>query len=190
MTHPSPRRARFWILHLGLLHEKEVEFFLGGSVGPLVFIANFVTTQFTTVFDLTTASIAKRTFRFCVARGGCSQNQNMRLALFAFIGFFFVCGCASNASKQQSKISDDRQRVREILSGEISLKDDRAKLDSLRKNVPDQKKKENDELASFFLKNTMELKDDPSDCARALADPDSKETIEVQRGRGQIETRL
>lgn len=78
-----------------------------------------------------------------------------------FVVFFLLNSCATNSQKQKAAISDDRARVRERLTGEISLKSDRQKLDDLRKKEPEDKKVANDELA-FFLTQTGELKQDPN----------------------------
>ena len=56
-----------------------------------------------------------------------------------------LVGCAT--SKQSSRPGEASRQVKDALSGEISLKSDRAALEELRKDIPEQKKQSNDELA-------------------------------------------
>lgn len=78
-----------------------------------------------------------------------------------FIAFLLLTGCVTSKSDNPRKISEQRQLVRDQLSGEISLKQDRHELDELRKEVPKEKKEANDELA-FSLNQTADLKEEPS----------------------------
>jgi hypothetical protein len=82
---------------------------------------------------------------------------------FLLISALFFVGCATgcvSSNKERPKISEDRQIVRDELSKEVSLKADRSNLDTLRKDVPEEKKQENDELA-FYLQQTQDLKENP-----------------------------
>jgi len=72
-----------------------------------------------------------------------------------------LVGCATSKSDNPRKISEQRQLVRDQLTSEISLKEDRHQLDDLRKEIPKEKKEANDELA-FSLNQTSELKEEPS----------------------------
>ncbi|NJL26283.1 MAG: hypothetical protein HC902_14785 [Calothrix sp. SM1_5_4] len=61
-------------------------------------------------------------------------------------------GCASkrqSASAAEVR-ADDRRVIQEELIPEISLKSDRAELNELRKEIPAEKQKANDELALFL----------------------------------------
>lgn len=57
-------------------------------------------------------------------------------------------GCAHPASS--SNRLDDRETVEKTLSGEMSLKADREQLSEMRKDVPKEKQKSNDELALYL----------------------------------------
>lgn len=78
-----------------------------------------------------------------------------------FIICVFLAGCATSKSDNPRKISEQRQLVRDQLSSEVSLKEDRHQLDDLRKDIPKEKREQNDELA-FSLNLTAEVKEEPS----------------------------
>lgn len=76
----------------------------------------------------------------------------------------WLVSCTSKLSRSENnpkKISEQRQMVRDELTTEISLKADRSQLDSLRKDIPAEKREANDELA-FSLNQTGELKEEPN----------------------------
>lgn len=82
---------------------------------------------------------------------------------FACCGWLLACllmGCVG-PSKESPKHKEDRKWVAGALDGEVSLKADRDRLDELRKEIPQAKQDENDELA-FYLQQTAELKEHPS----------------------------
>lgn len=76
------------------------------------------------------------------------------LLIFAFL----ISGCASY--RENSKIREDRKKVDKELTSEVSLKQDRSELETLRSEIPQDKKQSNDELA-LFLNLTNEVKDPP-----------------------------
>ncbi len=60
-----------------------------------------------------------------------------------------TAGCALRRDPMKD-IRDDRRKIEETLEGEVSLKADREKLAELRKEIPEDKQKSNDELALFL----------------------------------------
>ncbi len=67
-------------------------------------------------------------------------------AVFLFAAVAFT-GCAQTPDK---RIADDRKNVEQELSGEMSLKADREQLAEMRKDIPQEKQKSNDELALYL----------------------------------------
>lgn len=58
--------------------------------------------------------------------------------------------CKSRAKKAAQARAEDRQKIQDSLQQEMSLKADRDHLAELRKDIPDEKQKQNDELALFL----------------------------------------
>jgi hypothetical protein len=58
-----------------------------------------------------------------------------------------LAGCAHRSTRTQDPIQQDREKIKQTLSSEISLAKDRAELAELRKNIPEDTQRENDELA-------------------------------------------
>lgn len=77
----------------------------------------------------------------------------------------FLVGCAHSSDP----MAKDRQGVRDALSQEISLKADRSKLAELRKQIPQSKKDENDELA-LYLNWMGQVKENPNDIRQKFQD--------------------
>lgn len=70
--------------------------------------------------------------------------------------------CASRQPTQtEDWITKDREKIIETLSSEISLTKDREELQELRKNIPEETQKENDELA-LITQLMVEPKTNPS----------------------------
>jgi hypothetical protein len=70
-----------------------------------------------------------------------------------------VAGCKTGSS---ASIAKDRAMVEKELGGETSLKEDRSELDKLRKDVPPETQKQNDELA-LFLNLMKQGREQPQD---------------------------
>jgi hypothetical protein len=68
------------------------------------------------------------------------------LLIFSLI----AAGCASGRPNPEKVRQEDRERVKQELDQEMSLKEDRESLDELRKEVPADTQKSNDELALFL----------------------------------------
>ncbi|NCN40083.1 DUF1682 domain-containing protein [bacterium] len=66
------------------------------------------------------------------------------LALSCFLLQF---GCAHRESADEDVFEQDREKISEVLSSEVSLAKDRSSLDELRKDIPEDKRVENDEEA-------------------------------------------
>ena len=64
------------------------------------------------------------------------------------VGLCVLVGCAQPSPSRAR--ADDRETVQKELSGEMSLKADRDELKELRKDVPAEKQKSNDELALYL----------------------------------------
>lgn len=62
----------------------------------------------------------------------------------------FVLGCRSRVQKAEAERKGDREKVRTALGPEVSLKQDRSELAELRKEIPEDKKASNDELALYL----------------------------------------
>lgn len=76
-----------------------------------------------------------------------SYNFAMKtLILFAFV----VTGCMSRRPDPEKVRQQDRDQVKRELEQEMSLKQDRESLNSLRTEVPTETRKSNDELALFL----------------------------------------
>lgn len=61
--------------------------------------------------------------------------------------FLFAIGCASSPDRSREQ---DRQTVQSELSEEMSLKADRENLEDLRKEIPEDTRRDNDELALYL----------------------------------------
>lgn len=59
-------------------------------------------------------------------------------------------GCSKPVKKPDQVRREDRDRIENELSNEVSLKQDRSSLDELRSEIPPEKQKTNDELAMFL----------------------------------------
>jgi hypothetical protein len=68
--------------------------------------------------------------------------------IVAFLSCQVLLACAH--SSPEAERENDRQRVKEELSGEMSLKADRDRLQELRKEIPLERQKSNDELALYL----------------------------------------
>ena len=67
---------------------------------------------------------------------------------FTLFFAFVLTACASR--RQAAVREEDRQTIQQELSEEMTLKADRAELDGLRKDIPQETQKTNDELALFL----------------------------------------
>ncbi len=68
---------------------------------------------------------------------------------FALALLFTISGCVSGGNSSAAR-AGDRKTVEQELSAEMSLKQDRESLDDLRKDIPQETQKANDELALFL----------------------------------------
>ena len=74
--------------------------------------------------------------------------MSLGIRITTFVGFLFCASCALPSSGGgNSTRGEDRKNVRDQLSGEMSLKADRDELAAMRKEIPAEKQKSNDELA-------------------------------------------
>ena len=103
----------------------------------------------------------------------------MKSIIFAFV---FLAGCASYKSNNTAKVrAEDRDKIKNELGNEVSLAADRSKLDELRKEIPEEKKKANDELALFL--NMMKQGSEQPNLVR------EKFTVMVQKKRTEFRTK-
>lgn len=69
----------------------------------------------------------------------------------SLIGLDGLVGCAGNPTlRAQQQREADRQKIDNELSQEMSLKADRSQLNELRKDIPEEKQQQNDELALYL----------------------------------------
>ena len=73
-----------------------------------------------------------------------------------------LTACSSNRKSAKDERAEDREKIETQLSQEMSLKADRDQLAGLRKDIPEEKKKENDELA-LFLQLMNQSKESPNE---------------------------
>lgn len=75
---------------------------------------------------------------------------------------FLLTACSAPQKSAKEERAEDREKIQAQLSQEMSLKSDRSDLAELRKDIPDEKKKENDELA-LFLQLMNQSKESPTE---------------------------
>lgn len=73
----------------------------------------------------------------------------MKRTLYCALVSLLLTACASGPSSEQLR-AQDRQKIQDQLNQEMSLKADREQLAELRKDIPTEKQKENDEMALFL----------------------------------------
>lgn len=74
-----------------------------------------------------------------------------RSKLSYLMSLIFVTGCASSEKPSNEEVrNEDRKKIQDTLAEEQSLSADRKDLEDLRKEIPEETKKSNDELA-FYL---------------------------------------
>jgi hypothetical protein len=85
----------------------------------------------------------------------------MILRYASLVLFAFLVSCVSTSKPPAKVRDDDRKKIDAELSQEMSLKADRSQLQDLRKDIPEDKQKSNDELA-LFLQMMSQGKENPS----------------------------
>lgn len=68
----------------------------------------------------------------------------------SLVAIILITACASRARKAENDRQADRAQIEAQLQSETSLKADRSELAEIRADIPDEKQRENDELALFL----------------------------------------
>jgi hypothetical protein len=78
------------------------------------------------------------------------MNSHLLLALVTALALLGLSGCKSRQTKAAEVREQDRAQIQTQLQEEMTLKEDREHLSKLRKDIPPEKQKANDELALFL----------------------------------------
>lgn len=75
----------------------------------------------------------------------------MANAILLVLSVVFLTSCKSGGGKKPEQVrAEDRDKIQHTLEQEMTLKQDRQQLETLRKDIPTEKQKQNDELALFL----------------------------------------
>ncbi len=87
--------------------------------------------------------------------------KSVSLFLFICTAFLHSACSSTRSSEPDDLITKDREKIQSVLNEEVSLSTDRKEIESLRSEIPEETRRENDELA-FITELMAEPKTHPS----------------------------
>lgn len=91
-----------------------------------------------------------------------SFNSTLLRTIFCtLLGVLMMTGCATYRSDSSNRVAGDEKILGEQ-HGEVSLRSDRSDLDQARKDIPDEIKKQNDEIAMLMSFVVRDSEEEPS----------------------------